>query len=93
LELMMIRAFHSKNLRRFSLGTAIGFRIRRGVLTNVAAILVFVARKVHKQWLNPLQCLPTALEGPGGVWCDVDVVEFQYYGAPTQTPTEQVYTE
>lgn len=62
LELMMIRAFHSKNLRRFSLGTAIGFRIRRGVLTNIAAILVFVARKVHKQWLNPLQCLPTALE-------------------------------
>uniref|UniRef100_A0A1J3DYS5 Protein NARROW LEAF 1 n=1 Tax=Noccaea caerulescens TaxID=107243 RepID=A0A1J3DYS5_NOCCA len=93
LELMMIRAFHSKNLRRFSLGTAIGFRIRRGVLTNIAAILVFVARKVHKQWLNPLQCLPTALEGPGGVWCDVDVVEFQYYGAPAQTPKEQVYTE
>lgn len=62
LELMMIRAFHSKNLRRFSLGTAIGFRIRRGVLTDIAAILVFVARKVHKQWLNPLQCLPTALE-------------------------------
>ncbi|CAA7057355.1 unnamed protein product [Microthlaspi erraticum] len=93
LELMMIRAFHSKNLRRFSLGTAVGFRIRRGVLTNITAILVFVARKVHKQWLNPLQCLPTALEGPGGVWCDVDVVEFQYYGAPAQTPKEQVYTE
>ncbi|CAN8246073.1 unnamed protein product [Cochlearia groenlandica] len=93
LELMMIRAFHSKNLRRFSLGTAIGFRIRRGVLTDIPAILVFVARKVHKQWLNPLQCLPTALEGPGGVWCDVDVVEFQYYGAPAQTPKEQVYTE
>ncbi|XP_010538626.1 PREDICTED: uncharacterized protein LOC104812914 [Tarenaya hassleriana] len=93
LELMTIRAFHSKNLRRCSLGTAIGFRIRRGVLTNRPAILVFVARKVHKQWLNHVQCLPTALEGPGGVWCDVDVVEFQYYGAPAQTPKEQVYTE
>ncbi|XP_010538304.1 PREDICTED: uncharacterized protein LOC104812707 [Tarenaya hassleriana] len=93
LELMTIRAFHSKILRRFSLGTAVGFRIRRGVLTSIPAILVFVARKVHRQWLNPLQCLPTALEGPGGVWCDVDVVEFEYYGAPAATPKEQVYNE
>ncbi|EXC24765.1 hypothetical protein L484_018479 [Morus notabilis] len=93
LELMTIRAFHSKILRRFSLGTAIGFRIRRGVLTNIPAILVFVARKVHRQWLNHVQCLPAALEGPGGVWCDVDVVEFSYYGAPAPTPKEQLYTE
>ncbi|CAF1817561.1 protein NARROW LEAF 1-like [Brassica napus] len=93
LELMTIRAFHSKILRRFSLGTAVGFRITRGVLTNTPAILVFVARKVHRQWLNPMQCLPSALEGPGGVWCDVDVVEFQYYGAPAATPKEQVYNE
>lgn len=62
LELMTIRAFHSKILRRFSLGTAIGFRIRRGVLTDIPAILVFVARKVHRQWLNHVQCLPAALE-------------------------------
>ncbi|XP_071920531.1 protein NARROW LEAF 1-like isoform X2 [Coffea arabica] len=93
LELMTIRAFHSKILRRFSLGTAIGFRIKRGMLTDVPAILVFVARKVHRQWLNHIQCLPTALEGPGGVWCDVDVVEFSYYGAPAATPKEQLYTE
>lgn len=93
LELMTIRAFHSKILRRFSLGTAIGFRIKRGMLTDVPAILVFVARKVHRQWLSHLQCLPTALEGPGGVWCDVDVVEFSYYGAPAATPKEQLYTE
>ncbi|XP_010509647.1 PREDICTED: uncharacterized protein LOC104786037 isoform X1 [Camelina sativa] len=93
LELMTIRAFHSKILRRFSLGTAVGFRISRGVLTNIPAILVFVARKVHRQWLSPMQCLPSALEGPGGVWCDVDVVEFQYYGAPAATPKEQVYNE
>ncbi|KAI5387178.1 variant 2, Protein NARROW LEAF 1 [Lathyrus oleraceus] len=33
------------------------------------------------------------LQGPGGVWCDVDVVEFSYYGAPAQTPKEQLYTE
>lgn len=62
LELMTIRAFHSKILRRFSLGTAIGFRIRGGVLTDIPAILVFVARKVHRQWLNHVQCLPAALE-------------------------------
>ncbi|XP_077220003.1 protein NARROW LEAF 1-like isoform X1 [Tasmannia lanceolata] len=93
LDLMTIRAFHSKILRRYSLGTAIGFRIRRGVLTKIPAILVFVARKVHRQWLNHIQCLPSALEGPGGVWCDVDVVEFSYYGAPAPTPKEQLYTE
>lgn len=62
LELMTIRAFHSKILRRCSLGTAIGFRIRRGLLTDIPAILVFVARKVHRQWLSHIQCLPSALE-------------------------------
>lgn len=71
LELMTIRAFHSKILRRFSLGTAVGFRISRGVLTNIPAILVFVARKVHRQWLNPMQCLPSALE-----------VELSFYSVP-----------
>ncbi|KAL9254862.1 NARROW LEAF 1-like protein, partial [Drosera capensis] len=62
LELMTIRAFHSKILHCYSLGTAVGFRIRRGVLTDIPAILVFVSRKVHKQWLSPIQCLPTAPE-------------------------------
>lgn len=62
LELMTIRAFHSKILRLFSLGTAVGFRIRKGVLTDIPAILVFVARKVHRQWLSHTQCLPAALE-------------------------------
>lgn len=62
LELMTIRASHSKILRCYSLGTAIGFRIRRGVLTDIPAILVFVSRKVHKQWLSPIQCLPSILE-------------------------------
>lgn len=61
LELMTIRAFHSKILRRYSLGTAIGFRIRKGVLTEIPAILVFVARKVHRQWLDEIQCLPSQL--------------------------------
>ncbi|GAB4829523.1 Protein NARROW LEAF 1 [Ancistrocladus abbreviatus] len=93
LELMTIRAFHSKILRRFSLGTAVGFRIRRGVLTDIPAILVFVSRKVDRQWLSNIECLPAALEGPGGIWCDVDVVEFSYYGAPAHTPREQLYNE
>ncbi|KAJ8642005.1 hypothetical protein MRB53_018699 [Persea americana] len=93
LELMTIRAFHSKILRRYSLGTAIGFRIRQGVLTDIPAILVFVTRKVHRQWLSRIQCLPSQLEGPGSVWCDVDVVEFSYFGAPAPTPKEQLYSE
>ncbi|XP_010534756.1 PREDICTED: uncharacterized protein LOC104810257 [Tarenaya hassleriana] len=94
LELMTIRAFHSKILRCYTLGTAIGFRIRHGVLTDIPAIIVFVSRKVHKQWLSPLQCLPTALEGPGGIWCDVDVVEFSYFGEPDRPiPKEHFYTE
>ncbi|KAH6796104.1 hypothetical protein C2S51_037090 [Perilla frutescens var. frutescens] len=93
LELMTIRAFHSKILRLVSLGTAVGFRIRKGLLTDIPAILVFVARKVHRNWLHHAFCLPNALEGPGGVWCEVDVVEFAYYGAPAATPKEQLYTE
>ncbi|KAH7352149.1 hypothetical protein KP509_19G032200 [Ceratopteris richardii] len=93
LDLMTIRAFHSKLLRQFSLGTAIGFRTRKGLLTSIPAIIVFVARKVHKEWLHELQLLPPILEGPGGIWCDVDVVEFSYYGTPAITPKEQVYTE
>lgn len=32
-------------------------------------------------------------QGPGGVWCDVDVVEFSYFGAPEPTPKEQLYTQ
>lgn len=62
LDLMTIRAFHSKILRRCTLGTAIGFRIRMGRVTDLPAILVFVARKVHRKWLCHNQCLPTVLE-------------------------------
>ncbi|URE39356.1 Peptidase, trypsin-like serine and cysteine proteases [Musa troglodytarum] len=62
LDLMTIRASHSKILRRFSLGTAIGYRIRKGTLTDIPAIIVFVARKVHKKWLSHDQILPSALE-------------------------------
>ncbi|GKA72404.1 hypothetical protein Tco_0778620 [Tanacetum coccineum] len=69
LELMTIRASHSKILRCYSLGTAIGFRIRQGVLTDLPAILV-----------------------DRGVWCDVDVVEFSYFGAPELASKEQLYT-
>ncbi|KAJ8459640.1 hypothetical protein OPV22_032566 [Ensete ventricosum] len=62
LDLMTIRAFHSKILRHFSLGTAIGYRIRNGTLTDIPAIIVFVALKVHKKWLSHDQILPSALE-------------------------------
>lgn len=92
-ELMTIRAYNSRLLRRVSLGTAVGFRTRRGVLTEIPAIIVFVAHKVDKAWLHESQMLPVHLEGPGGVWCDVDVVEFYYHGVPAFTPKEQVYSE
>lgn len=65
LDLMTIRACHGKILHRYSLGTAVGFRIRNGSLTEIPAILVFVARKVHRQWLSHIQCLPRALEVGG----------------------------
>lgn len=38
-------------------------------------------------------CLLFVEQGPGGVWCDVDVVEFSYFGAPVPTPKEQLYNE
>eukprot|EP00250_Pteridium_aquilinum_P004040 c14288_g1_i1 orf=245-2059(-) len=93
LDIMTIRAYNSKLLRQVSLGTAVGFRTRKGVLTNTPAIIVFVAHKVHMAWLHESQRLPVHLEGPGGIWCDVDVVEFYYYGAPAFTPKELVYTD
>jgi hypothetical protein len=62
LELMTIRAFHSKILHQVSLGTATGFQIRKGGLTYIPVIRVFVAGKVHSQWLNHVQCLPAVLE-------------------------------
>ncbi|XP_031475254.1 protein NARROW LEAF 1-like isoform X1 [Nymphaea colorata] len=93
LDLMVIRASHSKILRRYSLGTAVGFRMRKGALTDVPAILVFVSRKVNRRWLLDCQVLPTKLVGPGGIWCDVDVVEFSYYTSHASTSREQVYTE
>ena len=35
-----------------------------------------------------------AWQGPGGLWCDVDVVEFSYYGtSPIGMPKEQLHTE
>lgn len=27
------------------------------------------------------------------MWCDVDVLEFSYFGAPEPAPKEQLYTE
>jgi hypothetical protein len=62
LELMTIRAFHSKILHQVSLGTATGFPIRKGGLTYIPVIRFFVAGKVHSQWLNHVQCLPAVLE-------------------------------
>lgn len=32
-------------------------------------------------------------QGPSGIWCDIDVVEFTYYGVPAIAPKEQIFTE
>ncbi|KAG6556538.1 hypothetical protein Mapa_001477 [Marchantia paleacea] len=93
MELMIIRAFHSHVLRHCSLGTALGFRTRDGTLTNIPAVLVFVGRKVHSRWLLEVQRLPTTLQGPGGVWCDLDVMEFSYFWDPAVSHKEQFYSE
>ena len=62
LDLMTIRAYNSLLLRKVSLGTAVGFRTRKGEATDIPAIIVFVARKVHKVWLNENERLPAYLE-------------------------------
>ncbi|CAI5512297.1 unnamed protein product [Closterium sp. Naga37s-1] len=87
-QLMLIRACHSEALRRHSLGTALGLRTRRGILTDIPAIVVFVPRKVHEEWLLPAQKLPRKLQGPGGYECDVDVVELtnQSSGSSSSSP-------
>lgn len=51
-------------------------------------------KKLHsKESFYCEKLLVLHLQGPGGVWCEVDVVEFAYYGTPEATPTEQLYTE
>ncbi|KAG5230503.1 protein NARROW LEAF [Salix suchowensis] len=88
LELMTIRAFHSKILRRF---------IHRQWLSHVQCLPAYLeVRKLVLPALHwPLfsSAFSLYVSGPGGVWCDVDVVEFSYYGAPAATPNEQLYTE
>jgi len=56
------------------------------MLKGRPAIMVFVARKVHEQWLMKSQQLPGTLTGPNGVWCDVDVVELSYETASSSAP-------
>ncbi|XP_002988279.2 uncharacterized protein LOC9636325 [Selaginella moellendorffii] len=92
-ELMAIRAIHGKMFRRLGLGTALGFRTRDRQVTDRPAIIVFVARKLHAQWVLDGQMLPSTVQGPGDLWCDVDVVEFSYHGASSAAPKEQVYSE
>lgn len=43
--------------------------------------------------LEKLTTSTTDVQGPGGVWCEVDVVEFSYSGAPAPTPKEELYNE
>ncbi|KAG6550843.1 hypothetical protein Mapa_007456 [Marchantia paleacea] len=94
---MAIRGLDSKALRLYILGATLGFRTGDGFMTNIPAIIVFVGRKVHSQWLLDIQILPNTLQMggsvPAGVWCNVDGVEFVYYGPPAPSPKEQLYSE
>jgi hypothetical protein len=47
--------------------------------------------------LNPYESLYlvrcSLCQGPSGIWCDIDVVEFTYYRVPAIAPKEQIFTE
>lgn len=77
-DLMLIRGCNSKLLQHFSsiLGTALGLRTTKGLLTTQPAVVVYVSRKVNQAWLDDSQTLPDKLRGPDGLWCDLDVIEF-----------------
>ena len=50
--------------------------------------------KIHVEILHPgFQTSGNFLQGPGGVWCDVDMVEILYFSALDPVPKEQHYTE
>lgn len=34
-----------------------------------------------------------SFQGPGALWCDIDIVEFTYFGVPNAAPREQTYAE
>lgn len=43
--------------------------------------------------LNSVYSCYSYSQGPGALWCDIDIVEFTYFGIPTGPPRAQTYTE
>ena len=94
LDLMQIRAHNRQLLDAINgnLGTALGCKKPTGgELTAQPAIIAFVPRKINPKWLPESQIIPKRLEGPGGLWCAVDVVEGGQ--AEQEDPIEPDYSE
>jgi hypothetical protein len=53
----------------------LGFKKRTGQpISNDPAIIVFVPEKINPKWIPESEIIPSKLEGPGGLWCPIDVV-------------------
>jgi hypothetical protein len=81
-DLMSIRAYkeNKEYLESINgnLGTAVGFKKRTGEqISNEPAIIVFIPEKVNPKWLSKTDLIRSKLEGPGDLWCPLDVVEGQ----------------
>ena len=78
-DLMRIRSHNRVLLDSFNgaLGTALGLKKRTGEdgPTQTPSVIVFVPMKINPKWLPQGQQLPKKLEGPGDLWCELDVVE------------------
>lgn len=58
-----------------NLGSALGLKNGDGD----PAVLIFVDRKIHTNWLPNQHIIQKTFTGPGGLTCPVDVVEGSYY--------------
>ncbi len=75
-NLLRIRDANAAAIDRINghLGSALGFKTKKGKMTAQPAVIIFVPRKVAPELLPAGQQIPKRLEGPGGLWCATDVV-------------------
>jgi hypothetical protein len=94
IELMQIRAHNREFLDSINgnLGTALGFKKKSGEnLSSHPAIIVFVPMKINPKWIPGSQMIPDQLNGPGNLWCALDVVEggkAEYEKPVPESPSE-----
>lgn len=78
-QLQLIRAHNRDYLDSIngSLGTALGKKKYTGtsVISDDAAIIVFVPFKIKDKWLPRAQKIKDKLIGPDNLWCHLDVVQ------------------